>query len=276
MLFGVAMLALYYSADRHDPRRASAVFGVPIVVCYASVLLAAGVQAATALFSERVQMVRSQRRVRAGLATVGLVLVFLYLISPPSLAWQWLGAYALLFLVVESLRLWPRWRPDAAPAAVSIGATGEFPLTPEARALTSVPNAPLGLSDLLLLHPSASNRPDIAWQRSLIQRAFRGTESFRVCAIVNVGDRPASATVDLVEEIGQVARRIDVPLTIADLVAVPPTWDDVVDADNTPARFAIIDGPVDLQGLTPGRYAVRLTVTDGEHVSIKEESVQVR
>jgi hypothetical protein len=278
MLFGVSMLALYYLADRNDPRRASTVFGIPVVVCYASLLLGAGVQAAAALFSERVEMARSQRRVRAGLATVLLALLCLSLISPPSLAWQWLGGYALLFLVVESLRLWPRWRPDPAPAVFSVGSKGERPLTPDAQVLTSVPNKPLGMSDLLLLHPAASGtRPEIAWQRrSLVQRTFREAQSFRVCAIVKVEDRPSSAIVDLVGESGQVVRGIDVPLRIGDLGAVPPTWDDAVDADNTAAHFAEIDGRVDLQGLTPGRYAVRLTVTDGEHVSVREESIQVR
>ena len=249
-------------------------FGISPAVLWLTLLFTSALGAAQALFSERVQMLRSQLKIRRLVAAAGLAFV-VFVVVPTSAASRWIMAWGAIVLFLEALRLWPRWRPDAPPTEIVVGVRTESPAPDRPQVLTKVPNIPLGLSDLVLCRPTRTSGPGVAWlDQSTIQRTFGESQSFRVCGVVNVGNRPAAATVDLVDSTGRVARHLDAPIDAGALAAVPRTWDDLVDVD--PAdHFGTIDATVELRALEAGRYSVRLTVTDGERTSVRAEPIVV-
>jgi hypothetical protein len=219
-------------------------------------------------------MVRSQLRMRRIIATAGLVMLLLLWMQGLS-ASRLIGAWLFTILVSETLRFWRRWRPDDPPAEFAVGIKSLTPAPGQPHVVTTVPNSPLGLSDLVLCRPSTGSGARAVWtDESTIQRTFSQTEAFRVCAAVNVGDRPASAAVDVVDASGRTARHLDAKVVVGGLAAVPRSWDDLVEAD-PPDHFGRLDATVDLRDLVPGRYTVRLTVTDGEQLSARVEPITI-
>jgi hypothetical protein len=188
---------------------------------------------------------------------------------------NWIVPILVLLLILEGLRFWPRWSPDPPAAELAVGVNGGSLAPDHARAVTSVPNVRLGMSDLILCRDSTSADARSTWEcEPTIQRTFRESQSFRLCAAVNLGDHPASAGVDLVDASGRVARHLDAPVVVGALTAIPRNGDDLIDAE--PAdHFGQIDVTVDLHGLRPGHYAVRLTLTAGAHTSVKAEPIVV-
>jgi hypothetical protein len=269
VLLASIMISLSSSQEPHGR------LGTFVAATWQLLLFQGGVDAGLAFFSERVQIPRSQLRIRRSIATVGLALLLFMFFTHTMSSSDFVLASVCLTLILDGLRLWPRWPPDPLPDEIALGVKRESPVPGGRSSVTSVPSTPLGLSGLVLCHPPmASGSPALWIDESTIHRTFSQTQSFRVCAAVNVGDRHASAVVDVVDASGRIARHLDAEVVVGGLAAIPRTWDDLVDAD-PPDHFGRIDATVDLHGLDPGRYTVRLTVSDGGQTSVKAEPIVV-
>lgn len=187
----------------------------------------------------------------------------------------WLdGALVLLFLALR-----PALPQDPPPAELLVGLRSEDGrVVSHGVATIAVPNEPLGVSGLILgtgAQPKLEFAHLLPVQGAMIRRDFTPAESVRVSAVLALPRGAVEATLGLAAADGTVVRSSAVPVGKHLLVEVPKTWDDVAFRD--PAEhFGHVDAVLNLAGVAPGDYRIRLTVSDGRRSAIREEAITVR
>ena len=232
---------------------------------------------AESLFRKRVRASAVQIKVGSMLTLVAIAGTLLAAKARPLMAQQFLWAS---LVPVVMIRLWPWWPADPPPTAYLVGRRADPDQDPGALLTIAVPNAPLGMSGLVLLHAPAgatvetAPRP-IRRSEPTLDRAFTPADAVRVCAVVNLAGPSAQATLDVVDATGRVAQTVETTVGASSLEQVVKHWDDIADED--PAEhFGQVDVTLPLANLAPGPYRLRVTASDGGHKSQQEESIVVR
>jgi hypothetical protein len=184
---------------------------------------------------------------------------------------------AALFIV----RYWPWWPKDAAPM---IPPPAEFRVTwpresdeSEWTWLTvGVPNAPLGLSGLVLSRSDATSTESREWVRAqepTIDRTFTNSETLVVNAAFRGDGTSMAARIDLVDGAGQIVRSVT-PVVTADRLAVLPApgLESVADVQK---QVNAISAKLPLGDLAAGPYSICLTIVGANGTAHNAERVIV-
>jgi hypothetical protein len=269
LMLGLGLTASTLANPTRDPFRSPFV-GVAWIVLGA-------IGATQSVFRKRLKAPVSQARAVGAYAVLtmsGCFVGALLLPSPPR------STEMVLLVGLSAIELWPWWPPDPPPAEYLVGRRADPDQDPAELLTITVPNVPLGMSGLVLLHAPAGATVDTAprpIRRSAptLDRTFTLTDAVRVCAVVNLAGPSAQATVDVVDAAGRIAQTVQTTVGAGSLEQVVKKWDEIVD-DDPAEHFGQVDVTLPLAGLAPGPYCLRLTATDAAHTSRQEESIVVR
>ena len=183
-----------------------------------------------------------------------------------------LATGTIVFLLV--LFAWPRRARTAKEFTVRHKLTAD--VEREALLAVTVPNVPLGLSELVLSRGAVGEpgTPMHAYDEAPDDE-FSNGESVRVYAVANLSaDVSAVALVELIDSDRRVVRSIKVAIVRGALEQTSDNWSDF--ADNDPAdHFGQIDVKLALAGLAPGVYRVRMSVL-GQRTTVQERPIVIR
>jgi hypothetical protein len=138
-----------------------------------------------------------------------------------------------------------------------------------------VPNEPAGLGDLVLCRTTepfdlAGPSADAA----TIQRRFSSKVTLRVCSAVNLSSAPTTVHVEIADSMGRAVWSKPAEIRPEPLTEIPDNWDELADRDAA-THFGAIDELVSLNGLSPGRYALHMTATNGERTTTRQDQIEV-
>ena len=232
--------------------------------------------AVQAVVRKRLKAPTSQARtiaVYVGVTWVVCVVGVFFLPAPPRYS------LIMLFSGVVVLEIWPWWPPDPPPAEFRVRPKTDAERSAGGLLTITVPNAPLGMSGLVLAHacaPADAAVPSpILFYEPTLDRTFTPADAVRVYAAINLTGPSAQATVDVVDAIGRVARTVQTTADAGLLRQIAKEWDELVD-DDPAEHFGQVDVTLPLADLAPGPYRLRVTAKDAAHTSRQEESIVVR
>jgi hypothetical protein len=231
---------------------------------------------AESILRKRVSAPRVKISVESIVTLMAIVGTLLAVKQWPQAPQQFLWA-SLLPLV--AVRLWPWWPADPPPAEYLVSHRADADQDPGGLLTITVPNVPLGMSGLVLIHAPAgaivAAPGPIRHNAPTLDRTFAPADAVRVCAVVNLAGPSAEATVDVVDAAGRIAQTVQTTVDAGALEAVVKKWDDIADEEPA-AHFGQVDVMLPLANLAPGPYRLRVTASDAAHTSRQEESIVVR
>ncbi len=186
-----------------------------------------------------------------------------------------LAAAMAMGLVIE---LWPRWPDPAPPKEFSVWIDTELIDGKQRRMTMVVPNAPLGLSGMVLCNGNAAHR--VRALGGILQRKFSSDDTVHIYAALNGVESAAHVTMQVIDASDRVAQAFPADIDSNGIERVRQIRDEDLADDDAPVRqpiehFGRIDVALPLAKFQPGPYRVRLTVQDGTHASVKQDEFVV-